>query len=108
MDFGTPDARGYYPRHMTAHASEPCWWCKMRRATEWHHIILHRRRGDQGRNHPYNLAHVCHECHESGALNDYEARLRWWTYVSRKYGGVNVMTWYLSVPIKGTRERYSG
>lgn len=73
--------------------------CEMcgRPATDRHHCLYHRRKGDTWRNHPYNIEWLCRECHEHA--NSYEHRCDFWRRQVKRYGQA-FLDWHNSVPVK--------
>ena len=57
-----------------AKRGEYCQVCYWNKATELHHCIVHRRKGNKKLDDPRNLEAVCHECHQLGLVNSYEHR----------------------------------
>ena len=86
-------SNGYDQEAMDARANELCEICKTRRATEWHHCIFKRRKGDARRNAMYNLQHVCQMCHQTIA-NSYEKNKSHFWWEQFKKHGDPFLEWY--------------
>jgi hypothetical protein len=56
-------------------------------------------------NNERNLMPVCRECHSSGAVNSYFARVWFWDQQVEKYGRDDMITWWESLPMK-KKERF--
>ena len=83
---------GYDQDAMDARANEMCEICKARRATEWHHCLVKRKKDALERNHIWNLQHVCHHCHETEA-NSYRNKSAFFWQQFRKHGQP-FLDWY--------------
>lgn len=77
-----------------------CEYCKVRPATEWHHCLIHRRKGHPELDHRYNMEHVCQKCHQSGEVNSYKHRQEFWQRQCKKYGDAEMRSWYDSLDLK--------
>lgn len=64
---------------------EPCELCG-KPATERHHCLVGRKRGQAWRDHPYNLESLCHKCHAGGIVNSYEHRRLFFAKQLGRYG----------------------
>jgi hypothetical protein len=75
-----------------------CEWCHERPWTELHHCLIHRKKGFQQLDHPYNLMAVCKICHESGEVNNFSARVVF--YLVQILRGCDIEKWLSELPLK--------
>lgn len=82
---------------------EMCEWCKVRKATERHHIFVHRKKGRPDLDDERNICLVCHHCHQSGKVSNRFAREWFWIVQSSRYS--DMLTWYNGLDLK-VKERF--
>jgi hypothetical protein len=83
---------------MEQRANEVCEICKTRRATEWHHCIVHRMKGVP----ELDMQHVCKPCHD-GTANRYENRRKFFMEQFYRYGN-EFIDWYETLPLVAVKE----
>jgi len=52
---------------------------------EAHHCLIHRMKGHPELDCEENIMLVCHNCHESGEVNSWECRKRFWEKQTTRY-----------------------
>jgi ribosomal protein L32 len=55
---------------------------------------------------PENLLPVCRECHSSGQVNAFTARVWFWKRQCKRYGEKHMRDWYDGLPLKVKKERF--
>lgn len=83
---------------LKAKRGDLCEWCKVRKATERHHIFFGHMKGHPDLDDERNLCLVCQTCHQSGILSNRVAREWFWMVQSERYPGL--LDWYNSVELK--------
>jgi hypothetical protein len=76
-----------------------CNVCHVSRATELHHVLIHRMRSKPELNHPYNLEPLCKSCHQNGKVNSYEHRREFYQQQVKKYGQ-DFIDWWNGLNLK--------
>ena len=77
-----------------------CEFCTFAPALEGHHMLIHRMKGIWQLDLPYNICWVCHNCHENGAVNAWEARQWFWNIQVGRYGYNTMNRWLEGLPLK--------
>ena len=75
-----------------------CEMCGVRQATELHHCIIHRRKGNPKLDAEENLMPVCHQCHMEAKVNSREVRKKFWKEQIKR--GYDMHAWYNSLGLK--------
>ena len=75
-----------------------CEWCGKRVATERHHIFYHRMKSKPELDDERNLLLCCHDCHQSGKVNNRFAREWFWMRQSERYN--DMLAWHEGLPLK--------
>lgn len=84
--------------YLVSKRGSSCEWCGIHKATERHHCLIHKMKGHPELDDERNLMLVCHECHESGMLNNRVAREWFWMRQSGIYP--DLITWYNGLDLK--------
>ena len=77
---------------------ELCEWCGLNPATEKHHALVHRMKDHPELDDERNIMLVCHNCHESGWVNSYGARVMFWYRQKERYP--DIKDWYSGLELK--------
>jgi len=75
-----------------------CEWCNARPAVHRHHCLIHRMKRHPELDDERNLMLVCEECHQSGIVNNYFARMMFWDKQLKRYP--DLREWWSQLPLK--------